>query len=168
MTKSSPSTPTQTTVTCGPPVELSVVRWAKGPFTITSSIESGIFICILPPKLCGNVSCWCPHCHLQTLLVSQHSSIHWDRRTGHIRGVRGGDKDDYVSDLLRLSETFDRHGRDKCSLIFICTAEACEHTRVRSARCHYVYANTGPCHFQSGGLGYSFHRMFTPHVNRCC
>jgi hypothetical protein len=45
-------------------------------------------------------------------LISQHSSIHWDRRTGHVRGVCGADKDDHMSDLLRRRETFDRHGRD--------------------------------------------------------
>src|SRR6266436_2270713 len=47
MTNSSFSIPTQTTVTCGSPVELSVVRWAKGAFAISSRIGSGIFIYFL-------------------------------------------------------------------------------------------------------------------------
>src|SRR5271167_192021 len=71
-----------------------------------------------------------------------------------------------MSDLLRRCETFDWHGRDECSLIFICIGEACEHTRVRSARSHYVYADARPRDFQCGGLSHSFHRMFTRHVNR--
>lgn len=40
-------------------------------------------------------------------LVSQHSSIHWDGRTGHVCGVLGGNKGDHVSDLLRCCQTLD-------------------------------------------------------------
>src|SRR2546426_664225 len=49
-----------------------------------------------------------------------------------------------MSDLLRCCETFDWHGRDECSFIFICIGEACEHARIRSARSDYVYPNSGP------------------------
>src|SRR5712692_1967680 len=51
MTNSSFSIPTQTTVTCGPPIELSVVRWAKGAFAISSRIDSVIFIYFLLQNL---------------------------------------------------------------------------------------------------------------------
>src|SRR2546426_12017665 len=72
-----------------------------------------------------------------------------------------------MSDLLRCCETFDWHGRDECSFIFICIGEACEHARIRSARSDYVYPNSAPCDFQCCGFGHSFHRMFAGYVNGC-
>src|SRR6266481_5458256 len=92
MTKSSPSIPTQTTVTCGPPVELSVVIWAKGAFAISSRIDSGIFIIFLRQKLCGDVPCRCPHCHPPDTL-SQPAFLHlrgWTHRScrRHLRRLQ--------------------------------------------------------------------------------
>ena len=44
ITNSSPSIPTHTTVTCGLPSGLSVVKWASGPLSITSRTARGILM----------------------------------------------------------------------------------------------------------------------------
>src|SRR5262249_16514910 len=48
LTISSPSMPTQTTVTCGLPSLFSVVRWAAGPVAMRFRTDSGI-VMVRPP-----------------------------------------------------------------------------------------------------------------------
>src|ERR1700694_3636609 len=98
-------------------------------------------------------------------LVRDHPSIHWDGGTSHVRRIGRSDKGDHMSDLLWCCETFDWHGGDERRFIFICVGEACEHTRIRSARSDYVYSNSGPCDFQCSGLRQSFHCMFAGYIN---
>jgi len=100
-------------------------------------------------------------------LVSQHSSIHWDGRTGHVGGVCRGNKGDHVGDFPRCCKTLERHRRDKSGFIFICVGEACEHPRISCARSNYVYPNSGPCDFQRRGFCHTFHRMFAGYIDRC-
>src|SRR6266849_4556356 len=100
-------------------------------------------------------------------LISDHSTIHWDGGTGHVRRICRSDKGDHMSDLLRFCETFEWHSRDECSFVCIRIGEACEHARIRGARGDYVYPNSGPCDFQRGGLCQPFHRMFASYINGC-
>jgi len=86
------------------------------------------------------------------VLVSQHPSIHWDGGTSHVRRICRSNKGDHMSDLLWCCETFDWHGRDERRFIFICVGEACEHTRICSARSHHINAHTGARDFKCGGL----------------
>jgi len=48
-----------------------------------------------------------------------------------------------MSDLLWCCETFHWHGGDERRFVLICVGEACEHTRICSARSHHIYAHAG-------------------------
>src|ERR1700682_2459609 len=100
-------------------------------------------------------------------LVRDHPSIHWDRGTRHVGRTCRSDKGDHMSDLLWCCETFDWHGRDERRFIFTCVGEACEHTRICSARSHHIHAHTGARDFKCSGLGQPFHRMFASYINGC-
>src|SRR5712691_9979688 len=129
-----------------------------------TTLAIGIFL----HSMC--IACWSsPHFALEAALelVRDHPSIHWDGGTSHVRRICRSDKGDHMSDLLWCCETFDWHGRDERRFIFICVGEACEHTRIRSARSDYVYPNSGPCDFQRRGFSQPFHRMFASYINRC-
>src|SRR6267143_1007696 len=104
---------------------------------------------------------------MQNDLISDHPSIHWDGGTRHVRRICRSDKGDYMSDLLWCCETFHWHGRDERRFVLICVGEACEHSRIRSARSDYVYPNSGPGDFQRGGLRQPLHRMFASYINGC-
>src|SRR5260370_37211527 len=99
--------------------------------------------------------------------VGDYSSIHGDGSTGHVRRICRRDKGDHMSDLLRFCQTLDGYRRNERRFIFSCVGEACEHTRIGSARSDYVDPNSAPCHFQRCGLGHSFHRMFAGYINGC-
>ena len=98
-------------------------------------------------------------------LGSQHSSIHRDRCTGHVRRVCRSDKGDHMSDLLRCRHSFDRYRRDERRLIFICAGEARKHTGVRSAWSNYVYPHSGARDFQCSGFCQALYCMFASHIN---
>src|SRR5713226_3493464 len=100
-------------------------------------------------------------------LVGNHASVHRDGGTSHVRSICRSNKGDHVSDLLWCCETFHWHGRDERRLILICVGEACEHTRICSARSHHIYAHAGSRDFQCSGLCQPFHRMFASHINGC-
>src|SRR5216683_5192431 len=129
-----------------------------------TTLAIGIFL----HSMC--IACWSsPHFALEAALelVRDHPSIHWDGGTSHVRGICRSDKGDHMSDLLWRCETFHWHGRDERRFIFICVGEACEHTRICSARSHHIYAHTGSRDFQCSGFCHSFHRMFASHINGC-
>src|SRR5229473_1832881 len=98
-------------------------------------------------------------------LVRDHSTIHRDEGASHVRSICRSNKGDHMSDLLRCCQTLDGYCRDQRRFVFICTGEACEHSRIRSARSDYVYPNSGPGDFQRGGLRQPLHRMFAGHIN---
>src|SRR6266849_3498337 len=100
-------------------------------------------------------------------LVRDHPSIHWDGGTSHVRGICRSDKGDHMSDLLWCCETFHWHGRDERRFVLICVGEACEHTRICSARSHHIYADTRARDFQCRGLCQPFHCMFASYINGC-
>src|SRR5258706_1825096 len=100
-------------------------------------------------------------------LVRDHPSIHWDGGTRHVRRICRSDKGDHMSDLLWCCETFHWHGRDERRFVLICVGEACEHTRICSARSHHIYADTGARDFQCSGLCQPFYRMFASYINGC-
>jgi|SRR6516164_1117151 len=57
-----------------------------------------------------------------------------------------------MRDLLRCRQTLNGYCRDERGFVFICVGEACEHTRIRSARSDYVYPNSCPRDFQCSGF----------------
>src|SRR5216684_2064362 len=100
-------------------------------------------------------------------LVGDHSSVHRDGSASHVRSICRSNKGDHMSDLLRFCQTFDWHSRDECSFIFVCVGEACEHTRICSARSHHINAHTGALDFKCSGLCQPLHRMFASYINGC-
>src|SRR5712692_10352206 len=129
-----------------------------------TTLAIGIFL----HSMC--IACWSsPHFALKAALelVRDHPSIHWDGGTSHVRGICRSDKGDHMSDLLWCCETFHWHGRDERRFVLICVGEACEHTRICSARSHHIYADTGARDFQCSGLCQPFYRMFASYINGC-
>src|SRR5229473_4975716 len=127
-----------------------------------TTLAIGIFL----HSMC--IACWSsPHFALKAALelVRDHPTIHWDGRTSHVRRICRSDKGDHMSDLLWCCETFHWHGRDERCFVLICVGEACEHTRIRSARSHHIYAHTGARDFQCSGLCQPFHRMFASYID---
>src|SRR5438552_12226487 len=104
----------------------------------------------MPPASTNWVAAvWCVQLLIRSLLleaapelVRDHSSIHGDGGACHVRRICRSDKGDHMSDFLWCCETFDWHGRDERRLIFIGVGEACEHTRICSARSHHIHADT--------------------------
>src|SRR5260370_7653763 len=97
--------------------------------------------------------------------ICDHSTIHRDGGTRHVRRIRRSNKGDHVSDLLRCRQAFDRYRRHQRRFVCLRVGETCEHARIRSTRIDYVYPDSTPRAFQCTGLCQPFHRRFAGHTN---
>src|SRR5260370_8831012 len=76
--------------------------------------------------------------------ICDHSTIHRDGGTRHVRRIRRSNKGDHVIALLRCLHAFDRYRRHQPRFVCLRVGDNCEHARIRITRIADSYPLSTP------------------------